>query len=168
MNLRSGRRLRRPRLSDSRSTVVRRFDPNRTGSPFECELDLEQAGGMAPDAHAGSGEPSGCDPGIVYRWLLDHRGRRLRRHRRSRCTFRTQPYFTPPYNGGVDFRYVLRAFDNVFKQGNAEGITFVESSGDTGADLVAPLNYFTTPPTNPPSWLAALNPVSSRSTPVGS
>jgi len=41
--------------------------------------------------------------------------------------------FTPAYNGGVDFTSILRTFHALFQQGNAQGITFVASSGDNGA-----------------------------------
>jgi hypothetical protein len=38
-------------------------------------------------------------------------------------------YF-PKYNGGTDYRGVLKAYDELFMQGNAQGITFLASSGD--------------------------------------
>ncbi len=40
--------------------------------------------------------------------------------------------FTPAYNGGVDFTGILKTFHALFQQGNAQGITFVASSGDNG------------------------------------
>ena len=41
-------------------------------------------------------------------------------------------YYTAPYNNGVDQTFVLKIFSELFKQGNAEGITFVAASGDAG------------------------------------
>jgi subtilase family serine protease len=41
--------------------------------------------------------------------------------------------FTPAYNNGTDFTSVLKTFHSLFQQGNAQGITFVASSGDNGA-----------------------------------
>jgi len=41
--------------------------------------------------------------------------------------------YTAPYNGGVDYTYILTATHRLFQQGNAQGITFVASSGDNGA-----------------------------------
>jgi subtilase family serine protease len=41
--------------------------------------------------------------------------------------------FLASYNGGQDFTYLLQMFHDLFRQGNAQGITFVESSGDNGA-----------------------------------
>ena len=40
--------------------------------------------------------------------------------------------FTPAYNGGVDFTSILKTFHSLFQQGNAQGITFLASSGDNG------------------------------------
>src|SRR4029077_19642179 len=40
--------------------------------------------------------------------------------------------FTAPYNGGVDFTSILKTFHALFQQGNAQGITFLASSGDEG------------------------------------
>ena len=49
-------------------------------------------------------------------------------------------YF-PQYNGGVDYRGILRAEHELFLQGNAQGITFLASSGDSaGKDCPTP-NY---------------------------
>jgi subtilase family serine protease len=41
--------------------------------------------------------------------------------------------YTAPYNGGVDYTYILTTTHRLFQQGNAQGITFVASSGDNGA-----------------------------------
>lgn len=42
-------------------------------------------------------------------------------------------YFTPAYNGGVDFTSIPKMLHQLFLQGNAQGITFLASSGDNGA-----------------------------------
>ena len=41
--------------------------------------------------------------------------------------------FTAVNNGGVDFTGILKTFHALFQQGNAQGITFLASSGDNGA-----------------------------------
>lgn len=41
--------------------------------------------------------------------------------------------FTAAANGGVDYTSILQTFHSLFVQGNAQGITFVASSGDNGA-----------------------------------
>jgi subtilase family serine protease len=42
-------------------------------------------------------------------------------------------YYTAAYNGGVDYTGIPKAYHALFQQGNAQGITFVASSGDSGA-----------------------------------
>jgi subtilase family serine protease len=41
--------------------------------------------------------------------------------------------FTAAYNNGTDFTGILKTFHALFQQGNAQGITFLASSGDNGA-----------------------------------
>ena len=41
--------------------------------------------------------------------------------------------FTAAYNNGTDFTSILKTFHALFQQGNAQGITFLASSGDNGA-----------------------------------
>jgi len=41
--------------------------------------------------------------------------------------------FLPAANGGTDFTSILKTFHALFQQGNAQGITFLASSGDNGA-----------------------------------
>jgi subtilase family serine protease len=41
--------------------------------------------------------------------------------------------FLPEANGGTDFTSILKTFHALFQQGNAQGITFLASSGDNGA-----------------------------------
>jgi subtilase family serine protease len=41
--------------------------------------------------------------------------------------------YTAAYNGGEDFTFLLQDYHNLFQQGNAQGITFLASSGDDGA-----------------------------------
>jgi subtilase family serine protease len=49
----------------------------------------------------------------------------------------------PRYNGGQDYRGVLRAEDALFMQGNAQGITFLASSGDSAGKECTNPQYFT-------------------------
>jgi subtilase family serine protease len=41
--------------------------------------------------------------------------------------------FTAAYNNGTDFTGILKTIHSLFQQGNAQGITFIASSGDNGA-----------------------------------
>lgn len=50
-------------------------------------------------------------------------------------------FYTAAYNGGVDATYILDAYQQLFEQGNAEGITFVASSGDSGGLSCPDVNY---------------------------
>ena len=50
-------------------------------------------------------------------------------------------FYTPDYNGGQDFTYLLQAQHDLFMQGNAQGITFVASSGDESGLECPDMNY---------------------------
>ena len=68
--------------------------------------------------------------------------------------------FTAAYNGGVDFTGILKTFHALFQQGNAQGITFVASSGDNGA-LGCVSAAFANNPTNGTNYVAGVeNPAS--------
>jgi subtilase family serine protease len=60
--------------------------------------------------------------------------------------------FTKAYNGGVDFTGILKTFHALFQQGNAQGITFLASSGDNGA-LACVSAAFANNPTNGTSFV---------------
>jgi subtilase family serine protease len=60
--------------------------------------------------------------------------------------------FTAAYNGGVDFTGILKTFHALFQQGNAQGITFLASSGDNGA-LACLSEAFVNNPTNGTSFV---------------
>ncbi len=115
--------------------------PYDTKNPFdsaETQLDIQQSGGMAPGAHIihynvpdlydatllgaltaileGSSTVDGDVADVVS---MSFGGPEL--------------FYTKAYNGGIDFTGFLRIFDDMFAQGNAQGISFVASSGDTGA-----------------------------------
>ncbi|HTZ69678.1 MAG TPA: protease pro-enzyme activation domain-containing protein [Acetobacteraceae bacterium] len=48
----------------------------------------------------------------------------------------------PKYNGGQDYRGILRAEDDLFLQGNAQGISFLASSGDSAGKECPSPAYF--------------------------
>jgi subtilase family serine protease len=50
-------------------------------------------------------------------------------------------YYFPKYNGGVDQRDILVAYDELFMQGNSQGITFLASSGDSAGKECITANY---------------------------
>jgi subtilase family serine protease len=68
--------------------------------------------------------------------------------------------FTAAYNGGVDYTSILKTFHALFQQGNAQGITFLASSGDNGA-VPCVSEAFANNPTNGTSFVAGVeNPAS--------
>jgi subtilase family serine protease len=124
------------------------FDPN-SGDSFECELDLEQAGGMAPGATLVLVNlPDGSDDSFMagYTEIVEHNLADIV----STSFGGAELTYIAAYNDGVDYTYVLRMYNDIFRHGNAEGITFVASSGDSGGLGLPPVEYFTTPPQNPP------------------
>ena len=68
--------------------------------------------------------------------------------------------FTAAYNGGVDFTSILKTFHSLFQQGNAQGITFLASSGDNGG-VPCVSEAFANNPTNGTSFVPGVeNPAS--------
>ncbi len=57
-----------------------------------------------------------------------------------------EEYYLSGYNGGTDYTYLLKIEDGLFKQGNAQGITFIVSSGDEGGLQNPGLSYFNSDP----------------------
>ena len=106
------------------------FDPN-TGDSDEASLDVQQSGGMAPGATIALYDmPDLSDNSILaaYQTIVDENKADVV----SSSFGAAELYYTPAYNNGVDYRYLLHIYNEIFKQGNAQGITFVASSGDNG------------------------------------
>ncbi|MBV8637305.1 MAG: S8/S53 family peptidase [Candidatus Eremiobacteraeota bacterium] len=103
------------------------------GTSDEVALDVQQAGGSAPgakivvyEAPDASIAPSFLD---MYTAIVDDNIADVSSASYGLCELD----FTAAYNGGQDFTYLFQTFHDVFRQGNAQGITFVNSSGDEGA-----------------------------------
>lgn len=108
------------------------FSPT-SGNSFEANLDVQQSAGAAPGAHIifygapnASIVPSFLD---MYSAIVEDNTADVASASFSLCEL----YFTAAYNGGQDFTFLFQDFHDVFRQGNAQGITFVNSSGDRGA-----------------------------------
>lgn len=114
------------------------FDPN---SSFETALDIQQSGGMAPKATIVLYNlPDLFDSNILdgLRTIVDSNKVDV-----VNMSFSgPELAYTREYNDGVDFTGIIKLFDDLFKQGNAQGITFVSSSGDAGALAVPPIKCF--------------------------
>ncbi len=114
------------------------YDPTNS---FETHLDLQQSGGMAPNAKVILYNlPDLSDDSIIdglSRIVNDNKADVV-----SMSFGEAEVYYTAPYNGGEDFTYLVKEEDDLFAQGNAQGITFVASSGDSGALAVLPPGCF--------------------------
>ncbi len=131
-------------------TIVRKpvdggapFDVN-SGACFEAALDIQQSGGMAPDATIldynipDLSDNSAYDGYVAI--LEDNQADIV-----SSSFGGAEGFYTAAYNDGTDFTYILGIFDDLFKQGNAQGITFLASSGDSGGLGLPSVGYFDTP-----------------------
>lgn len=98
---------------------------------FEASLDVQQVLGGAPGAKVTLVSlPDLSDDNVLagYRYIVDHNSFDVVNSSFGECEL----FYTPAYNGGVDYTDVLKTYDEIFSQGNVEGITFVASSGDNG------------------------------------
>jgi subtilase family serine protease len=132
------------------------FDPN-DGNSLEAALDVEQSGGMAPGATiVVYSLPDFNDTTVLagYLTLVEENQVDI-----VNSSFGgAEGLYARAYNGGADFSYIARITEEVFKQGNAQGITFVASSGDSGALGLPPVAYVTTPPQDPPAVVGSFLP----------
>jgi len=114
------------------------FDPN--GS-FETHLDMQQSGGMAPKAKV-----------ILYNipdlsdaHIMDGLSQIITDNKADVVNMSfgaAELLYTAAENGGVDYTYLFKEENDLFAQGNAQGITFVASSGDSGALDAVPAACF--------------------------
>ncbi len=105
------------------------FDPN--GDSFESTLDIQQSGGMAPNAvirlyNIGGLDDANIVTGIVA--AIEDNASDVVSMSFGGCEL----LYTAAYNGGTDMSSAIQVYEQVFQQGNSQGITFVASSGDYG------------------------------------
>ncbi|HUJ72631.1 MAG TPA: protease pro-enzyme activation domain-containing protein, partial [Verrucomicrobiae bacterium] len=116
------------------------FDINNPAS-IEASLDVQQAGGMALGATIVLYNiPDLSDQSIfdAYQTIVETNAVDIV----SNSFGGPEGVYTAAYNDGTDFTSILRTFDDLIRQGNAEGITFVASSGDNGGLELPSLSYF--------------------------
>ena len=114
------------------------FDANAS---FEASLDVQQVLGGAPGANVTLVDiPDLSDTSIIdgYEYIVESNAYDIVNSSFGGCEL----FYTAAYNGGVDYTYILTLYDELFRQGNAEGITFVASSGDEGGLSCPDTNYF--------------------------
>jgi subtilase family serine protease len=119
---------------------------NGNGS-FEASLDVQQVLGGAPGANVTLVSiPDLSDAHIIdgYTFIVDSNSYDIVNSSIGGCELG----YTAAYNGGVDFTYILQQYHEIFAQGNAQGITFVASSGDEGG-LTCPTADYGNPGASP-------------------
>lgn len=124
------------------------FDSDSNSDSFEADLDVEQVALTAPGAALTAFVTSdGTDASFfeAYAQIVEGNKWDIVSSSFAVCEL----FYLAPYNGGLDESDFLRAQNDVFKQGNAQGITFVTASGDSGALSCPDLDYFNNPPTSP-------------------
>jgi subtilase family serine protease len=129
------------------------WNPN-SGASFEVTLDLQQSGGMAPQANLRLYNiPDLSDQSIqtAYQEIVDKNAADIV----SSSFGGPEAGYLPSYNQGQDFTYILQQYEDIFRQGNAQGITFVASSGDSGGLDIPSVNYFY-PDGNPSVFVAGV------------
>jgi subtilase family serine protease len=107
------------------------FDPNN-GASDEASLDVQMSFGSAPGSRILLYDiPDLSDQSILdaYAAAIDENKVDIVSSSFGLCEL----YYTKAYNGGTDFTFILQQYHDLFRQGNAQGITFVASSGDNGA-----------------------------------
>lgn len=107
------------------------FSINNDAS-FEASLDVQQSAGSASGAKIMLyGVPDLSDQSTLdaYTAVVEDNKADVVNSSFGLCEL----YYTAAYNGGQDFTSILQAEHDIFRQGNAQGITFVASSGDSGA-----------------------------------
>ncbi len=113
---------------------------NGPGS-VEASLDVQQILGGAPGANVTLFSiPNLQDQSILdgYQAIVDSNKYAVVNSSFGGCELA----YTAAYNSGVDYTYILALYDDLFKQGNAQGITFVASSGDEGGLACPSADYF--------------------------
>jgi subtilase family serine protease len=110
------------------------------GGSFEASLDVQQVLGGAPGANVTLVSiPDLSDAHIAdgYTYIVDSNAYDIVNSSFGGCELE----YTAAYNGGTDYTYILQTLHEIFAQGNAQGITFVASSGDEGGLLCPSANY---------------------------
>jgi subtilase family serine protease len=133
------------------------YDPNNS---LETHLDLQQSGGMAPRAKITLYNI----PDLSDDSILDGLDAILTDNLSDVVNMSfggAELFYTAAFNGGTDYTYLLQLENDFFAQGNAQGISFVASSGDAGALAAFPVECFNYGPNCGAALLSAEFPASS-------
>ncbi len=128
-------------------TVVRRYVDGAKpglitgGGGFEASLDVQQSLGSAPSASVllyDIPDLSNQSTLDAYQAVVDDNKADVISSSFGEC----ERFFLPEYNGGTDFSADLIAQNQIFQQGNAQGQTFLASSGDSSGLGCPSASYF--------------------------
>jgi subtilase family serine protease len=111
------------------------------GGSFEASLDVQQVLGGAPGSNVTLVSiPDLSDQHIIdgYQYIVDANKYDIVNSSFGGCELA----YTAAYNGGVDYTDILQQEHQIFLQGNAQGITFVASSGDQSGLECPTVDYF--------------------------
>ncbi|UKE69222.1 S53 family peptidase [Xanthomonas cerealis pv. cerealis] len=129
-----------PKLYARRYVAGAKPGINEAGGGSEAALDVEMALAGAPGAHVLLYVlPDLTDASIIagYRQIVQDNEADVVSTSFGGCEL----YHTKAYNGGQDFTSTFSTLDAIFKQGNAQGITFIASSGDNAGLGCADTHY---------------------------
>jgi subtilase family serine protease len=115
-----------------------KYDPNNPFDSAEVQLDIQQAGGMAPGASIIDYNIPDLNDDTILAGLITI----IESNKADVVNMSFgggEIFYSPAFNGGQDFSGILVVYDDVFAQGNVEGITFTASSGDFGSNPVPAL-----------------------------
>jgi subtilase family serine protease len=114
---------------------------------FEASLDVQQILGGAPGTNVTLvSVPDLSDDHILdgYSYIIDQNSFDLVNSSFGECELE----YTAAYNAGTDFTYILQEYNELYRQGVAQGITFAVSSGDQGGIMCPSPDYGFTGATN--------------------
>ena len=116
------------------------FSANSDDS-FEASLDVQEEIGGAPGAHVVLYNiPNLSDQNIIdaYTDVVDDNVLDVVSSSFGEC----ESYYLPSYNGGMDYTATLLYEHEIYLEGNAQGQTFLASSGDSAGKECISLDYF--------------------------
>jgi subtilase family serine protease len=142
------------------------FGSPDNGGYFEASLDVQQVLGGAPGAQVTVVDiPDLSDGSILdgYNYVVNAmNGNGGAFFQVVSSSFgECELFYSAAYNDGEDFSYLFDYYNTLFEQGNAEGVTFVASSGDSGGLGCPDTNYVAGPvngvePTAPSRFLPGI------------
>ena len=121
------------------------YDPGGPNGTVEASLDVQMVTGGAPGANTTLVTiPDLSDQHIMdgYTAIIQANAYDIV----SSSFGGPEAGYLPGFNGGQDFTFILDIYEGLFEQGNAQGITFIASSGDSGGLSFVSLSYLNPDP----------------------